>query len=367
MGSKRQKVLIIKVGYSETLDPEISNVTSYGDVLRTTVLLNLYKNDHVTWLVDEKAYPILKNNPYIDRILIYDLSSVLQLQSEHFDTVINLEKVPGFCALADRVTAWRRYGFRFDVKKGEAEAYEGTQNALSVCYDENKKKKGRRYWQEHLFEMVGARWHNQEYVFGYQPKGTEKYDVGFNYKVGNKWPAKAWSMNNWRKLEKSLQNDWSVSWQEGLDNMEQYFEWINSCRLIVTNDSFGLHLAIALQKRIVAIFGSTSANETYLYRLGSILGPQAGACQYAPCHLPQCSYDKRLCDVCCEEVCAEICQILNKESPTVTQPTVSLSHLRQCVARQRTKRIAAHFADDSTPQKDEEVTVATSQAMGDKK
>ncbi len=41
MGSKRQKVLIIKVGYSETLDPEISNVTSYGDVLRTTVLLNL--------------------------------------------------------------------------------------------------------------------------------------------------------------------------------------------------------------------------------------------------------------------------------------------------------------------------------------
>lgn len=363
MRSKRQKILIIKVGHSETLDPEISNETSYGDVLRTTVLLNLYKNDHVTWLVDEKAYPILKSNPYIDRILIYDLTSVLQLQSEHFDTVINLEKVPGLCALADRVTAWRRYGFRFDVKKGEAEAYEGTQNALSMCHDEDKKKKGRRYWQEHLFEMVGATWRNQEYVFGYQPKATEKYDVGFNYQVGNKWPSKVWSMNNWKRLENLLAKDRSVSWQEGLDNMEKYFEWISSCRVIVTNDSFGLHLAIALQKRIVAIFGSTSANETYLYGLGSIVGPQAGACQYAPCHSPQCSYDKRLCDVCCEEVYAEICQILDKQPRTVARPTINLLRLRERVTRRRTKRIAAHFADDSTPQKNEEVTVATSQTM----
>ena len=131
MKPKRQKILIIKVGYSETLDPEIDNVTSYGDVLRTTVLLHLYRQDHVTWLVDEKAYPILKRNPYIDRVLIYDLTSVLQLQSEHFDTVINLEKVPGLCALADGITAWRRYGFRFDVKTGEAEAYDGTQSTLA--------------------------------------------------------------------------------------------------------------------------------------------------------------------------------------------------------------------------------------------
>jgi len=61
---RKHKVLIIKVGYSETLAQEISSHTSYGDVLRTTVLLHLYKNDHVTWLVDEKALPILRNNPW---------------------------------------------------------------------------------------------------------------------------------------------------------------------------------------------------------------------------------------------------------------------------------------------------------------
>jgi len=317
MSSKKQKVLIIKVGYSETLDPEISNITSYGDVLRTTVLLNLYKQDHVTWLVDEKAYPILKNNPYIDRVLIYDLTSVLQLQAEHFDTVINLEKVPGLCVLADRVTAWRRYGFRLDVKKGEAEAYDGTQNALSVCHSEKKKKKHKKYWQEHLFEMVGAKWQGEEYVFGYKPRGGERFDVGFNYQVGNKWRSKVWSIDNWEKLEKLLKKDYSVSWQEGLDDMEQYFEWINSCDFIVTNDSFGLHLAIALKKKFVALFGSTNATETYSYGLGKVLVCKDCRCPDMPCYLPECKYDERLCDVALEDVHSEICQILDKEQQAV--------------------------------------------------
>ena len=50
------KILIVKMGYSETLDSHMSRISSLGDVLRTTVILHLFKNDHVTWLVDEKAY-----------------------------------------------------------------------------------------------------------------------------------------------------------------------------------------------------------------------------------------------------------------------------------------------------------------------
>ena len=165
MRRKKRKILIIKVGYSETLDAEVGNITSYGDVLRTTVILNLYKEDHVTWLVDEKALPILRGNPYIDRILIYNLTSVLQLQAEQFDTVINLEKVPGLCALADSISAWRRHGFRFDKRTGEAEAYDGTEGVLDVCRNIESKRHRTACWQEGLFEMVGAQWQGEEYVF----------------------------------------------------------------------------------------------------------------------------------------------------------------------------------------------------------
>ena len=288
MEGTKQKVLIIKVGYSETLDPEISNVTSYGDVLRSTVLLNLYKNDHVTWLVDEKAYPILKHNVYIDRILIYNLTSVLQLQAEHFDTVINLEKVPGLCALADQITAWRRYGFRLDIKTGEADAYDGTHNALYLCRNEDEKKNHNRYWQEHLFEMVGATWNREEYILSYEFDGEEAFDIGFNYHVGNKWPLKAWPIENWKELERLIGDKYTVSWQQGLNDMEEYFQWISSCRLLVTNDSFGMHIAIALKKKLVCLFGPTHPNENFLYGFGTHLYPEEFDCTEFPCHVDRC-------------------------------------------------------------------------------
>lgn len=295
MNKKQHKVLIIKVGYSETLDPEISNITSYGDVLRTTVLLHLYKDENVTWLVDEKAYPILKGNPHIDRILIYNISSVLQLQSESFDTVINLEKVPGLCALADSITAWRRYGFRFDSKTGEAEAYDGTHDILEICRNIERKREGRGYWQEGLFEVVGAKWHEEGYLLGYKPKSKEKYDIGFNYEVGNKWPLKAWPTEYWKKLESLIGDKYSVSWQSGLDNIEDYFEWVNSCRLFITNDSFGLHIAIALKKKIIALIGPTNFKENYLYGLGDIMYPENFNCKLFPCRVRRCIHFEDTC------------------------------------------------------------------------
>ncbi len=285
---KKHKILIIKVGYSETLDAEISTITSFGDVLRSTVLLNLYKEDHVTWLVDERALPVLKGNPYIDRILIYNLTSVLQLQAEHFDTVINLEKVPGLCALADSVNAWRRYGFRLDVNSGEAEAYDHSHDALEGCRDIDKKRKREAYWQESLFEMVGAQWKGEEYVLGYKPKTKEQHDIGFNCQVGDKWPLKGWPMASWKQLEASAGKKYSISWQQGLHNMEDYFEWINSCRLLISNDSFGLHIALALKKKVIVIFGPTRHREIYFYDSGKALHLKDLDCEFFPCRLDTC-------------------------------------------------------------------------------
>lgn len=295
------KVLIIKVGHSETLDPEISNMTSYGDVLRTTVLLHLFKEDDVTWLVDEWAYPILKGNKYINRIMIYNLSSVLQLQAEYFDTVINLEKVPGLCALTDSINAWRRFGFRFNEKKGCADAYEGTQQILAVCLDIEKKKNYSSYWQQGLYEMVNARWGGEEYVFDYKPKTKIIYDIGFNYQVGNKWASKSWPLDYWKRLEKIIGGKYNISWQQGLEDMEKYFDWIHSCRLIVTNDSFGLHLAIAMKKYIIGLFGPTSVSEIYLYNRGRIIGPNSKPCDNYPCFASEC----RINNSCMKRICPE--------------------------------------------------------------
>ena len=282
------KILIIKLGYSETLDKEISTTTSLGDVIRTSVILNFFKGERITWLVDEKAYPLVAQNPRIERILIYNLESVLQLQKERFDTLINLEKVPGICALADSINAWRRFGFRFDEYEGTAQSYDGAEKVLALSLDENEKRNNKKYWQEALAEMIGKKWHNEEYILGYKPKTKITHDIGFNWAIGNKWQNKNWPKEHWKELEGLLKESYTIDWQKGLDDLYQYINWINSCRILVTNDSLGMHLAIALKKKLVALFGPSSHKEVYLYNRGIILIPESSyTC--IPCLKRECS------------------------------------------------------------------------------
>jgi len=77
------KILIIKLGYSETLDPEIGRVPSLGDVLRTTPILHAlrekFPESHITWFVSENAEPLLHKNPLINRVIVADLFSPFSL------------------------------------------------------------------------------------------------------------------------------------------------------------------------------------------------------------------------------------------------------------------------------------------------
>lgn len=285
-----EKVLIIKLGYSETLVGEISRKTSLGDVLRSTVLLDRYRDASVTWLVDEKAIALLKGNPHIDRIMPYDLTTVLQLRAERFDTVINLEKVAGICAFADSLNAWRRYGFRFDPDSGTALAYDGSEHVLEMCLSQKDKLANKKYWEDFLFEMVGGKWSGQVPTIGYKPVSKEVYDIGFNHNVGDKWPIKAWPPEYWKELERLVGDRFTISWQKGLASIEEYIEWINSCKVLVTNDSLGLHIAHALDKKIVALFGPTLSSEVYV-KHGVKLLPE-GEYDCLPCLSTTCVKEK---------------------------------------------------------------------------
>ena len=190
------------------------------------------------------------------------------------------------------------------------------ENALSICYDQEKKKNHNRYWQEHLFEMVDSNWQGEEYVFEYKPESPEIFDVGFNHLVGNKWPSKAWPLENWEKLDQLLKEDLSTSWQQGLNDMYKYFDWINGCRLIVTNDSFGLHLAIAMKKKVIVLFGPTNSKETFLYKRGEFIDGRDNQCPFKPCYLPICINDNNISCISMinpEVVSYKVRSLLNKK------------------------------------------------------
>jgi heptosyltransferase-2 len=293
------KILIIKTGYSEILDKESnSRECSLGDVLRTTPLLHLYREDKVTWVTDSKAFPLLEGNPLIYRLLPWDFTTALQLESEEFHSVINLEKIPGICALAEKVRARRsRYGFVFNGQTGGAEAYEGADEIIAVSDSAQLKKKNQRTFQELLFEMVGEKWMGERYVFGYLPRQDAVNDVGLNTLVGQKWPTKAWPKEHWDALEKRLSDrGLKITRQDKqpenvLQNLHAYIDWINSSRVIITNDSLGLHVGLALDKQVFGLFGPTPYREVHFYGRGEAIYSNAKR-DCVPCFKGSCEQEQ---------------------------------------------------------------------------
>jgi heptosyltransferase-2 len=49
-----------------------------------------------------------------------------------------------------------------------------------------------------------------------------------------------------------------------------------------------MHVALAMKKKVVAIFGPTNYRENYLYDIGSAFYPQDFHCDKFPCQLGRC-------------------------------------------------------------------------------
>lgn len=287
------KILIIKLGYSETLDKEEGKIISLGDILRTTPILEAIKEKYcvsqVTFLTDIKAKALIQNNPYIDRLLVWDEFMGFLLQREKYDIVINLEKHPGICALTDMIDAWQKYGFRLVTQTGHVDEY--NQEISFIEYINNKEIK-KDYWQKILIEHLGLEWKKQKYSLGYTPQSREVFDIGLNYQVGTKWPTKAMSKDKWNELyEKLTKLGYRVTWQEGLNSLEDYIDWVNSSKLIITQDSLGMHLAMALEKKQIALFGATGFEEVYSYG-ETVFMKSDIICESMPCYKRTCENDK---------------------------------------------------------------------------
>ena len=146
---------------------------------------------------------MIEGNPFVDKVLVWDEFLPFVLMRERYDMVVNLEKIDGICALTDMINAWEKVGFRFNLESGEYDTY--MQSMMAKEYIRNKDYSGQRdIWQKILLSMLGFDWKEQEYSLGYQPKNDVVHDVGFNYKVGSKWPSKSLPEDKWKELETRL-------------------------------------------------------------------------------------------------------------------------------------------------------------------
>ncbi len=289
------RTLIIKTASSKLPDGGIKS--NFGDLIRCTVVLNCIEEDYL-WLTDERGKPLLKHFISEDRILTpKDFSRFLDEEFEiyNFDNYIfdeTLFKLNG---------NWK--GF---ILKGKEVVPENEKIEMTQSYF---KTKDNINWQQTLIEGLGFEWKGQDYL---KPKISAeiKYDVGFNNNVHVEWTSKKWPEKYWQKLKNLLEKDYTVSFQEGLNDFEEYIKWMSSCKLIVTCDTLGLHLASALRKKVIVIKGPTK-NMEYDYGRITFLYPEKREC--IPCNSKICKYGKScVTEITPEMIFEEVVKLLGK-------------------------------------------------------
>jgi heptosyltransferase-2 len=312
----RTKVLVLKC-------------RAQGDVLRTTALLpglkRKYPRGHVTWLVDGESIDLLVGNPLVDAVLPFGLEATLPLEVREFDVLVCLDKEPGIAALATKVRAVRKYGFGMNAHGNLSAFNDAAAYALRLGIDDDLKyRTNLKTYQEIAAEAAEVEYARDEYVYelGDEEKrkarefmkthgiDASRPTVGLNTGAGTKFETKQWPAEHYRELVRGLADELGANVfllggprEEALNttitagapprvyntgnshSLPDFAGFISLMDVLVTSDTLGMHLAIALKKKVVALFGPTCPQEIDLYDRGVKLFTGA-AC--APCYKQTC-------------------------------------------------------------------------------
>ncbi|MHA1293715.1 MAG: glycosyltransferase family 9 protein [Promethearchaeota archaeon] len=291
-----------------------------GDVLRTTPILHSIKekygkDTHITWLTEKNAFDLLKFNPLIDRVYIFNFKSFLELQVEEFDILLNLDKDKPALALAKIVKAKKKYGFTMN-KCGNLITFKETgEYALRLGISDKLKKENLKTYQQIIAELLELPYSKEfKYILNIPNKEAliktlcgkkgikrDSLIIGFNTGAGLKFPTKIWPKENFVQLglklireqkatillfgaqdEKEINeyiynniylnldnNLKSKIINTGINNtLLEFAALISTCNIFITGDTLGLHLAIALNVQSISFYGPTSSTEIDLYGTG---------------------------------------------------------------------------------------------------
>lgn len=287
----------------------IIKLDATGDVLRTTSILPplklKYPDSHITWCTRNNSTELFSNNHFVDEIITVEDDAWFRLSKEEFDVVINLDSSKISSSIASFANGKDKKGFFLDEKGCVIPASKSAEYWLEMSAFDNKKKENKKTYQQIIYDVIGLEGNVSKPVFYVEEfLKTQKMDhlfslgfakdkltIGLNVGVGSKWPNKGWLYSNWQMLINKLKydeynllllggkdekqtmeslsgdNDFIIN--TGSDNnINQFAAIVDLCDLIVTADTFALHIATALGKKIIALFGPTSMSEVELYGNG---------------------------------------------------------------------------------------------------
>jgi heptosyltransferase-2 len=310
----------------------IIKLDAMGDVLRTTSLLPViseaWPQMRVSWITRPESVPLLENNPYITEVVPYGTDAMVHLSSQTFDRVISLDAGKISAGMAAMARAREKIGYILHEDGYVIGTNAAAEEWLRMGIFDDLKKANKRSYQEIMCSILGLPAERLKYVLKLTEAEKEKgrahlQQIGIDPNIpiigihtggGVRWPLKQWSEESFaafipelvdelgqeaqillfggpieRELNRRIMGRVNVSvFDAGCDNEVRHFTaLINGCSVVLSGDSLAMHIALAMGRRAVVLFGPTSSAEIELFGLGEKVVPDLDC---LVCY-------KRVCDV----------------------------------------------------------------------
>ncbi len=342
--------------FSKALPPHnllIIRSGAIGDVLMTTPLVRAireyYPKAEITYLVGEWSKGAIETNPSVDKIISFRDEIVAKKKLFGVYNLIKKIRRQKFdrCFILDKSYIWNLFAWlcKIPVRVGFDRFGEGFPNTYNVQYDGTKHEVD--YYMD-IAKLIGAKIYGDMEFF--VPKKDEDYANRFFLKnkisnvvgiapggagnPGQKLSAKRWPVGKYAELVTRLlnandvlifggKNDMEIAKSllhsletktdrqiidlAGKLNLKQAAAMIKKCKLIISNDSGPMHLAVAVKTQVIGIFGPTDPNR-FGPRVGKVVTSKfsCGPCYDAYGRFKKCRDYKCIEKISVDEVIRKI-------------------------------------------------------------
>ncbi len=324
--------------------------SSLGDVIHALPVLRLlkqhFRNAEIFWWIDSALAPLIEGDPDLTGLVHFErkrwakpqhwpemLRSIRWLRAQNFDLVIDLQ-----CLLRSATFAWLTNGKKL---VGLDEVREGARGFYDLAAPRASFHTHAVDWYLSLLPLIGVpvhknftwlperknisadvlrKWPEVEVQAAACPAdGAQKRALQPRWialQPGARWENKRWPANYFAELVRSLAKPFpevrfailggkddqplgEIIFQAapercvnlcGATSLPEMIEWVRRCDLLVTNDTGPMHVAAAMGKPLVALFGPTAPERTGPYgQLENVLHLELPC---SPCMSAHCTFEK---------------------------------------------------------------------------
>ena len=317
----------------------IVSLDAMGAVIRATCLLpainRKYPDAHITWITYPQCTALLKNNPMTDRIISFNAQSVPLLSKLRFDILFAVDKSLEAGGLSETIQADKKFGFGLS----ETGVIQPFTDEASYQYDvglndELKFYKNQKPETQQITESMGLEWKRDPYILELTQEESDQSQkirhsmlnpdpkrqqplsgvIGYNTGCSLLFPNKKLTVEKsieqirqWRKnfpdhsvallggpedtdrqvqMKDAFKDDPLVINTPTRDGLRQGLVWMNAADMVFSGCSLGMHMAIALKKKVIAWFGVSCLQEIDLYDRGIRIQSDVSC---SPCWKKQCN------------------------------------------------------------------------------